>query len=124
MTAVRRLGIRGHYGGGGPQPSARLDGEILRLSYAPHPYLFERAAAIVHSGGIGTCANAMRAGRPALIVPFAYDQPDNAARLARLGIARTIGCIDTRHAAPLVRSERCWPNRKSRLMPERVARVI
>jgi UDP:flavonoid glycosyltransferase YjiC (YdhE family) len=26
-----------------------------------------------------------------LVVPFAYDQPDNAARLVRLGVARTIG---------------------------------
>jgi rhamnosyltransferase subunit B len=33
----------------------------------------------------------MHAGRPTLVVPFAYDQPDNAARMVRLGIARTIG---------------------------------
>jgi len=27
----------------------------------------------------------MRSGRPALVVPFAHDQPDNAERVARLG---------------------------------------
>jgi predicted glycosyltransferase len=40
--------------------------------------------------GIGTTAQALRAGRPMLIVPFSHDQPDNAARMVRLGVARTI----------------------------------
>jgi UDP:flavonoid glycosyltransferase YjiC (YdhE family) len=45
---------------------------------------------IVHQGGIGTTAEAMRAGRSMLVVPHSHDQPDHAARLARLGIARTV----------------------------------
>jgi UDP:flavonoid glycosyltransferase YjiC (YdhE family) len=32
----------------------------------------------------------MRAGVPTLVVPFNHDQPDNAYRLARLGISRTL----------------------------------
>jgi rhamnosyltransferase subunit B len=44
----------------------------------------------VHSGGIGTLAQALVAGRPQLIVPVAFDQPDNARRTVALGIARTI----------------------------------
>lgn len=40
--------------------------------------------------GIGTRAQALRAGRPMLAVPFADDQPDNAWRATRLGVARTI----------------------------------
>ena len=32
----------------------------------------------------------MRSGRPTLIVPHAHDQPDNAARASRLGIARVV----------------------------------
>jgi rhamnosyltransferase subunit B len=59
--------------------------------YAPFSELFPRAAAVVHAGGIGTSGLAMRCGRPCLVVPFAHDQLDNAARLARLGVARTIG---------------------------------
>jgi UDP:flavonoid glycosyltransferase YjiC (YdhE family) len=58
--------------------------------YAPFSQLLPRAAAVVHAGGIGTTGLAMRAGRPMLVVPFAHDQPDNAERLRRLGIARTI----------------------------------
>ncbi|MCH7688865.1 MAG: glycosyltransferase, partial [Planctomycetes bacterium] len=58
--------------------------------YAPFNELFPRAAAIVHHGGVGTTGLAMRSGRPMLVVPFAWDQSDNAERVNRLGIARTI----------------------------------
>jgi len=89
--AARQLGVRAVMLDGEGESGQRIDRDILRLVYAPHSYLFGRACAIVHSGGIGTCARAMCAGRPMLVVPFAYDQPDNAARLIRLGVARTIG---------------------------------
>jgi rhamnosyltransferase subunit B len=70
---------------------ARLPDGVVAFDYAPYSELFPRAAAIVHQGGIGTTAQAMRSGRPMLVMPYAHDQPDNAERLARLGIARTIG---------------------------------
>ncbi len=63
---------------------------VVAFDYAPFSLLFPRAAAIVHHGGIGTTGLAMRSGRPALVMPCAWDQPDNAERAARLGIARTI----------------------------------
>jgi UDP:flavonoid glycosyltransferase YjiC (YdhE family) len=62
----------------------------LVTGYEPYGQLFARAAAIVHQGGAGTTGQALRAGRPMLIVPFAHDQPDNALRLARAGIARWV----------------------------------
>ena len=49
-----------------------------------------RAAVNVHQGGVGTTGQALRAGRPALVVPFGQDQPDNARRSVRLGMARTM----------------------------------
>ncbi len=63
---------------------------VVAFDYAPFSLLFPRAAAIVHHGGIGTTGLAMRSGRPSLVMPCAWDQPDNAERAARLGIARTI----------------------------------
>lgn len=57
---------------------------VLVRKYAPHSLLFPRAAAVVHHGGIGTTGQALRAGRPQLVVPFMGDQPDNAARILRL----------------------------------------
>jgi len=63
---------------------------VVTAAYAPHSELFPRAAVIVHQGGIGTTGQALAAGRPMLIVPFSHDQPDNAARCARLGIAHVL----------------------------------
>ena len=45
---------------------------------------------MVHHGGVGTTSNGLRAGIPTLIVPFAFDQADNAAHAARLGCSRTL----------------------------------
>jgi UDP:flavonoid glycosyltransferase YjiC (YdhE family) len=63
---------------------------IFTARYAPHTEVFPRAAAVVHQGGIGTTGEALRAGRPMLVVPFSHDQPDNAERCARLGVARVL----------------------------------
>jgi UDP:flavonoid glycosyltransferase YjiC (YdhE family) len=65
-------------------------GEALVCGYVPHSRLFARAALVVHHGGIGTLAQALRSGRPQLIVPFFADQLDNAARAQRLGLARVV----------------------------------
>jgi UDP:flavonoid glycosyltransferase YjiC (YdhE family) len=64
--------------------------EILALSYAPYSQVFPHAAAIVHQGGSGTTAQALRAGRPMLIVPYGWDQPDNGARVQRFGAGLTL----------------------------------
>jgi UDP:flavonoid glycosyltransferase YjiC (YdhE family) len=53
---------------------------------APFQNLFPRCDAVVHHGGIGTLASAVVCGTPQLILPRAHDQPDNAARVRRLGI--------------------------------------
>ena len=58
--------------------------------YAPYSLLFPKAEAVVCSGGIGTIAQALRAGTPFLVVPHGNDQPDNAARLGRLGLAASL----------------------------------
>ncbi len=61
---------------------------VVAFDYAPYSQVFPRAAAIVHHGGVGTTGLAMRAGRPMLVVPRAWDQPDHAERMARLGVGR------------------------------------
>ncbi len=69
---------------------APLDAPVVAVHYAPHSELMPRGCATIHQGGVGTTAQAMRAGRPMLVVPFSHDQPDNAARCRRLGIARVL----------------------------------
>jgi len=75
--------------GKNPAPPA-LGTHGLALDYVPLGSVLPRAAAVVHHGGIGTCAEALRAGIPSLIVPFGFDQPDNAERLRRLGVGRIL----------------------------------
>jgi UDP:flavonoid glycosyltransferase YjiC (YdhE family) len=60
---------------------------MLHASYAPFSKIFPRAAVVIHHGGIGTCAQAMAAGVPQVVMPLAFDQFDNAARLQKLGLA-------------------------------------
>ena len=71
-------------------PKGRLPPGVIAVPYAPHAAIFPRASVIVHQGGGGTTAEAMRSGRPMLVVPYSHDQPDHAARLTRMGIARTV----------------------------------
>lgn len=96
-----------------PQP---LPPDVGVFPYAPYSELFPRAAVNVHQGGIGTTAEALRAGRPMLVVPFAFDQPDNAARAVELGVARSlpIGSYTAKRAAreleDLLRDASCAKN--------------
>jgi UDP:flavonoid glycosyltransferase YjiC (YdhE family) len=98
--------------GKNPAPPDLLP-SVLTWDYLPYGQILPRAAAIVHQGGIGTTAQSLRAGRPMLVVPFAHDQFDNAARIARLGIAeilprhhyrppRVIAALDRLLASPAV----------------------
>lgn len=62
-----------------------LPPSVLALEYLPHALIFPRAAAVVHQGGVGTTAQALRAGVPQLVVAYSHDQFDNAHRIRRLG---------------------------------------
>jgi UDP:flavonoid glycosyltransferase YjiC (YdhE family) len=63
---------------------------VIHVPYAPFSLLLPRARALVHHGGVGTLAQALRAGLPQLAVPQAYDQFDNASRLVALGVAQAV----------------------------------
>jgi rhamnosyltransferase subunit B len=68
----------------------RLPPTIRAEAYLPFWWLLPQARALVHHGGVGSSAQALRAGIPQLVVPHAYDQFDNAMRLRRLGVGRTL----------------------------------
>jgi UDP:flavonoid glycosyltransferase YjiC (YdhE family) len=91
--AAIRLGIRAVLLiGSDPrnQLKAALPESICVAEYAPYSKLFNRAAMVVHQGGVGTTAQCLRAGKPMLIMPYSHDQPDNARRMQRLKVARVI----------------------------------
>ena len=88
-AAAQRLGRRAILVTGPVTPQGLPEG-VRAFPYLPYSNAFPRAAAVVHQAGIGTLAQALRAGRPQLIVPVAFDQPDNARRAAALGVARAL----------------------------------
>ena len=75
-----------------------LPSSMIALDYAPFQDIFPHASAVVHQGGIGTCAQALRFGKPTLCVPYSHDQPDNAQRLMKLGTSLTLKRKDYRAA--------------------------
>jgi UDP:flavonoid glycosyltransferase YjiC (YdhE family) len=72
------------------KPATALPDSICVAEYAPYSALFSSAKLVVHQGGVGTTAQCLRAGKPMLIMPYSHDQPDNARRMKRLGVAKVI----------------------------------
>ena len=90
VAAGRALGRRALLVVRRPESLPPLQEGERHVPYAPFSVLFPRCAAVVHHGGVGTCARGLAAGVPQLVVPMAHDQPDNADRLRRLGVAEVL----------------------------------
>jgi rhamnosyltransferase subunit B len=103
MEAARRIGQRALLIGADERQHV-AGPDVFAARYAPYSQVFPRAAAIVHQGGVGTTGTAMRSGRPMLIVPYGWDQPDQAARITRMGAGLTLA--------------------RNRYTPERAAHVL
>ncbi len=71
------------WGGLGAQD---LPDTVFQIEYAPHGWLFPRMSMVIHHGGSGTTASALRAGAPSMAVPFLFDQFYWGRRLAELGV--------------------------------------
>jgi len=63
-----------------------LPSTIGHFPYVPFSQVLPRSAALVYHGGIGTCAQALRAGIPHLVQPMAHDQLDTLSRVRDLGV--------------------------------------
>ena len=72
------------------KPKQKLPDSICVAEYAPYSKLFSSASVVVHQGGVGTTAQCLNAGKPMLIMPYSHDQPDNARRMKRIGVAKVI----------------------------------
>lgn len=93
VEAVRALGRRAVLlVGSHPEnrPRGALPDGVIVVEHAPHVALFPRASVVVHQGGAGTLHHALAAARPMLVVPYSHDQPDNADRARRIGVARVV----------------------------------
>ncbi len=72
------------------QVPSHLPGDMLHLKFVPYSRVLPRSAAFVHHGGTGSLASGLAAGIPQLVCPRVGDQPANARRLTRLGVAESI----------------------------------
>jgi rhamnosyltransferase subunit B len=95
------------------QIPASLPAGVRHFKYVALQRLAPRCAALVHHGGIGTCAQGLRAGIPQLVTPLFFDQPDNAVRLAALGVGQSIApnAYSADRAAATLRE--IWPRKPS-----------
>ena len=90
----------------GEKTRLKSEGDILVRAYAPHSLLFPKAAVVIHHGGIGTTGQALRAGKPQLVVPHMGDQADNAHRIRKMGAGLVLKArrFSARKAAPMIAS--------------------
>jgi UDP:flavonoid glycosyltransferase YjiC (YdhE family) len=91
-AAAGKLGVRAVMltGGFAQNRPDDLPPNVLLVDRAPHELLFPRASAIVHQCGAGTTGQALKSGKPTLLVPHGHDQFDNARRVRKLGVARVV----------------------------------
>ena len=88
--AARRAGVRLVVQDHAPAPGTSAvssDGESLSIGEVPYSWLFERVDAVVHHGGAGTIAGALRARCPSITVPHYGDHVYWAHRLVAAGVS-------------------------------------
>lgn len=76
---------------------------VIHISYIALEQLLPCAELIIHHGGIGTCAQALRAGIPQVVIPIGFDQLQNASCIDRLGVGKQI-TIENLNVVGLVQS--------------------
>lgn len=115
VEACRRLRRRGILLTRYPEHLPKeLPPEVRYFGFVPFSQLLPRAAALVHHGGIGSSAQGLASGCPQLIMPMAYDQLDNAARLERLGVGTCLHRRQFRGPAVASRLESLLTSRQTR----------
>jgi rhamnosyltransferase subunit B len=127
LVAVRALGQRAICLVGPENPGmlrASYPPEVLVVERAPHSLLMPRCAVVVQQCGVGTLMQALRAGVPTLAVPFANDQPDNAYRAVRLGVARIVAAPRYRRRRVAVELDRLLTDPAHRAASARVAAEV
>ncbi|MEM9116783.1 MAG: glycosyltransferase [Cyanobacteria bacterium P01_F01_bin.56] len=88
LEALQQTGQRGLLlTGWGGITQTDLPDSVFKLEAIPHAWLFPKMKAIVHHGGAGTTAAALRSGVPSVAVPFFADQPFWGDRTVRLGVS-------------------------------------
>ncbi|WP_313917237.1 glycosyltransferase [Tahibacter sp.] len=84
VAACRALGLKCLYLSQFVGATAPDAGDVMIRGFVDHAAVFPRVGAIVHHAGVGTLIAACAAAKPMVTVPFLYDQPYHAQRMAAL----------------------------------------
>jgi sterol 3beta-glucosyltransferase len=87
LDAIQQVGVRAIVQGWDEAlAGVDLPEAVTHAGPTPHTWLFGQVSAIVHHGGFGTTGSALRAGKPAIIVPHIIDQHLWAKRVYEMGV--------------------------------------
>ncbi len=84
VAACRALGLKCLYLSQFVAATAPDADDVMIRGFIDHAAVFPRVGAIVHHAGLGTLIAACAAAKPMVTVPFLYDQPYHAQRMAAL----------------------------------------
>jgi len=120
VEACQALGQRALLIGGDPEQLPELPDTVHATPFAPHSTVFARGCVTIHHGGCGTLGEALRAGRPSVVFPIAYDQFDNARRAELTGQCvvlkqRRISAEDVRKALARCISDKAMQQRATEI---------
>lgn len=101
-----------------------LPSNVFALDYAPHRWIMPRCSVVVHHCGMGTSSQALRAGVPSVLCPFAFDQPDNALRIEALGAGIRVSPKKRNARRILEAIERVTDNPRFRNAAQEIARKM
>ena len=125
LAAVHALGARalviGAAPGTLPEP---LPPDTLALPFAPFSQIYPRCAAVIHHGGMGTTAQALRAGVPMLIVPWGGDQFFSGAQVQRLGVGAWVRRPHYTHKRAVALLRTILDSATMRAIAQRIAQCI
>lgn len=87
VESIKRTNQRGILSSGWSELSKlKLPPNLFLVNDVPHDWLFPKMAAVVHHGGAGTTAAGFKAGVPAIVIPFSFDQPFWGNKVFKLGV--------------------------------------
>jgi UDP:flavonoid glycosyltransferase YjiC (YdhE family) len=123
VTAIASLGRRALVSRGWAGLGENLPAGWRAIGEAPHESLFPRMACVVHHGGSGTTAAALRAGVPQVLLPLILDQYHHAQRLYEEGLAPKpvpMERVDARQLAERIRETMALPAARREQVAQRL----
>jgi UDP:flavonoid glycosyltransferase YjiC (YdhE family) len=108
IAALGRLPYRALVNVGAYKAQYReLPGNVIVDSWFPQPSVIPQVDVVIHHGGNNSFTECLLFGKPAIIMPFAWDGHDNATRVQETGHGFRLGRADWTEADLALRINDC-----------------